>query len=163
MYAKFYEKILTFTYWKLTLKFRRCPDSSADSDLTICLWHHRFDSYIQISKSYFLEKTLKISFVSINHYLLSIQVYYNSKKIFWNIIVAHTTTFKIPDYAVTSQTPNGSHRVVRNVSLNQKKLNISKLHKIKTNKDTGLKFEMGITWGVGNTLLKEFTTSDSTL
>ena len=59
MYAKFYGEILTFSYWKLTLNFRGHPDSSADSYLTICLWHHRFDSYIQISKSYFLEKNIE--------------------------------------------------------------------------------------------------------
>ena len=43
---------------------------------------------------------------------------------------------------VMSQTPNGSHRVVRNVS---QMLNISKVHKIKTDKDRGLKFKIGIT------------------
>ena len=54
---------------------------------------------------------------------------------------------------VTSQTPNGSHGVVKNASHNQKELNISKVHKIKINKDRGLKFQMVITWGVRNTLL----------
>ena len=67
---------------------------------------------------------------------------------------------------VTSQTPNGSHRVVRINKLNfvsmedlscmelsNKEFFFKKFRRIKTNKDRGLKFEMGIARGIGNMLL----------